>query len=112
MADLNAVDWTQVGEQLAVVLGAAIAAFAGARRVWKKGLGDLIRPAIRTEVSTAVRNTLRTLREEIVEQTRSAMHEELAPLRDEVDELAHRMSRAEGKLEVLTNSRGDADTAK
>lgn len=102
--DLGAVDWRQVGETAAMCLVAALAAFKGAQRVWKNGLGELLRPAIQKEVGEAVRSTLRAVRKEIAEQVRAATREELEPLREEVDGLLERVAWLEGAM--LAISRG------
>jgi hypothetical protein len=84
---------------------AAVAAFKGAQRVWKTGLGDILRPAIQREVGAAVRKTVRDMRSEVTEsmaqQLREALHEELAPLREEFDELAQRVARTEGAIDAM-----------
>lgn len=98
MADVNTVDWQALGGALGGALLAAGAAYGGARRMWRKGLADLLRPVLQAEVSEAVR---------------TAMHEEIARLRRkdrrldlEMGALQDRMARIEGAVEVLTTSRG------
>lgn len=114
MPDTGGLNWGEVGEAAAVALMAAGAAFAGARRVWKKGLGELLREPIRREVGAAVRSTVRDMRRDVTDnvakQLREALHEELSPMRDELDELTDRVARTEGAVEVLSQAQRTKDT--
>jgi hypothetical protein len=102
--DLGAVDWRQLGETAAMGLVAALAAFKGAQRVWKNGLGELLRSSIEKEVKVAMRSILGTIRKEIAQEVRAATQEEVAPLREEVDGILERVAWLEGAM--LAISRG------
>lgn len=92
--DLSEVDWKGVGETIAVALVAGTAAFQGAKRVLSKGLKELLRPAIQHEVSAALRKSMK-------EALRATIHEEVEPLREEVEAMDRRLARLEGAVDAL-----------